>query len=588
VGALVGGAGLVVGLATRPPVEKVTRERGDRSKVVITRPAATPGQEDFLELTDARRYPDGLNSRGEGQGMATGYRRVLAHLQQSGAGLSDRQLLACFVAARDEAAFAALVRRHGPMVLGVCRRVLHDFHHAEDAFQATFLVLARKAPSLAVGESLACWLYRVAYQTALRAGTVVSRRRAREREMEHVPHPEVMPAETLDWLPLLDRELSRLPEKYRAAIVLCDLEGRSRHEASRQLSIPEGTLSSRLAAGRKLLARRLAGCGVALSAGALAAALAPAAASAQVSTALVSSTAKAAALVVAGQVAAVSTTAVILMREVMKAMLMKKLRLAAGAAILVAALGAVGLGTQAGGGSGTAQAAQPDKPRSELETLRRENELLKLNLEVVLEKVRAQEAELREFRGKRAEGGPRPGTGSGMGPPSGVPGMPGAPGMPAGPGTMGPGGPGMPGGRGMMGPGGPGMPGVPGGGPPGMMPPGGGDSAGMRPGGGSSGMPPGLGAPGGAPFGPGGPTGGAGGMNRARPGTGTSGGMNRARPGTAGRSADPVQEAESSLQALREAKDAEGQRHAADRLEKALEKLKQQRPPTDPYQPQKQ
>src|SRR5215475_577835 len=102
--------------------------------------------------------------------MATGLKQVLEHLQWGGAGLSDGQLLARFVAARDEAAFAALVRRHGPMVLGVCRRVLRDFHHAEDAFQATFLVLARKAPSLTVGESLACWLYRVAYQTALRAG----------------------------------------------------------------------------------------------------------------------------------------------------------------------------------------------------------------------------------------------------------------------------------------------------------------------------------------------------------------------------------------------------------------------------------
>jgi len=491
--------------------------------------------------------------------MPTGYRQVLAHLQQGGGGLSDGQLLARFAAARDEAAFATLVRRHGPLVLGVCRRVLHDFHHAEDAFQATFLVLARKAPSLTVGESLACWLYRVAYQTALRAGAALARRRAMERQVEDMPHPEVLPAEAHDWLPLLDRELSRLPEKYRAAIVLCDLEGRTRREAARLLRVAEGTLSSRLATGRKMLARRLARCGVALSGGALALVLAQGAASAAVSAGLVSATARAAALVVAGQVAAVSTTAAVLMREVMKAMLMKKLRLVAGAVVLVAALGLVGLGYQAGGGSGTAQAAPPDKPRSELEALRHENELLKINLEVVLEKVRAQEAELREFRAHRGDGGTRPGTGPGvpgMGGPAGMMGMPGAPGGGAGPMGPGPGGPG-----GMMGPGG----GPMGGGPGGMNS------------GGSGGMAPGAGH--GPPSG-GAPMGGSGGseMRRAQPGAGTP-----------GRTTDPVQEAESALKALREARDEEGKRRATDALERALEKLKQQaKPGAGPGKPQQQ
>src|SRR5689334_23013691 len=111
--------------------------------------------------------------------MATGLNQVLQHLQQAGGGLTDGQLLRRFVATRDEGAFAALVRRHGPMVLAVCRRVLHDFHHAEDAFQATFLVLTRKAASLVVGRSLGCWLHGVAYHTALRAGAVVTRTRAR-------------------------------------------------------------------------------------------------------------------------------------------------------------------------------------------------------------------------------------------------------------------------------------------------------------------------------------------------------------------------------------------------------------------------
>ena len=335
--------------------------------------------------------------------MATGLRRVLGQLQQAGGGLSDRQLLARFVAARDETAFAALVRRHGPMVLGACRRVLRDYHDAEDAWQATFLVLARKAASLAVGESLGCWLYGVAYRAALEAREFNARRRGREVPMGGVPHPDVAPSEPQDWRPLLDRELNLLPEKYRAPIVLCDLEGRPRREAARLLGATEGTLSSRLARGRALLAKRLTRCGVALSGGALTVALSEGAASAQVPAALVWSTAKAAAHVAAGRMMAGSTPAVLLMKGVMKAMLLKKLRLVVGAVVVLAALGAVGFGYQAGSGPGAVQAAQPDKPRSEVEALRRENELLKLNLEVVLEKVRAQEAELRTLRGQAAD-----------------------------------------------------------------------------------------------------------------------------------------------------------------------------------------
>ncbi len=330
--------------------------------------------------------------------MATGLRQMLDYLQQAGGGPSDRQLLARFVTCRDEASFAALVRRHGPMVLGVCRRLLRDYHDAEDALQATFLVLAKKAASLVVGESLGCWLYGVAYRAALEARQFNARRRAREVPMKDVPHPEAAPAEAHEWRPLLDRELGLLPEKYRSAIVLCDLEGRTRRDAARLLKVPEGTLSSRLATGRHLLARRLARCGVVLSGGALAALLAQASASAQLPAALVSGTAKAAALVAAGQVGAVSTTAALLMKGVMKAMLLKKLRLAAGAVLVVLALGAVGLGYQVGGLSGAAQAAPPDKPANELEALRKENELLKLNLQVVLEKVRAQETEIQGLR----------------------------------------------------------------------------------------------------------------------------------------------------------------------------------------------
>jgi RNA polymerase sigma factor (sigma-70 family) len=334
--------------------------------------------------------------------MATGLTRALQHLQQAGVATSDRQLLARFVATRDEASFAALVRRHGPMVLGVCRRVLRDFHDAEDALQATFLVLAKKAASLVVGESLGCWLHGVAYRAALEARQFNARRRAREVPMSKAPHPAAAPDEPQDWRTLLDHELSLLPEKYRAAIVTCDLEGRTRKEAARLLGVTEGTLSSRLARGRSLLAKRLARCGVALSGGALAVALSHET-SAAVTAGLVSFTARAAALVAAGQAAAVSTTAVLLMKGVMKAMLLKKLRVVAGAVVVVLALGAVGLGYRAGG-AGTAQAAPPDKPVNELEALRKENELLKLNLQVVLEKVRAQENEIQGLRKEVAAG----------------------------------------------------------------------------------------------------------------------------------------------------------------------------------------
>jgi RNA polymerase sigma factor (sigma-70 family) len=315
--------------------------------------------------------------------------QVLAHLHRA-LTPADGQLLARFVGAGDEAAFAALVRRHGPMVLGVCRRLLRHTQDAEDAFQATFLLLARKAASLADGDSVGAWLYGVAYRTALEARAVNVRRRARERQVEVLPHPVVMPAEPQDWRPLLDRELSRLPRKYQVPVVLCDLEGQTRKEAARQLRLPEGTLSSRLATARRLLARRLARFGLSLSGGALAAALAEGA-SAAVPAALVVGTVK----VAAGPAAAVTAPA-LLMNEVLKAMMLTKVKLAVAAVMVTVALGAGGFVYRASG-----EAAPPArKPANELEALRRENELLKLNLEVVLEKVRALDAEVRALRGR--------------------------------------------------------------------------------------------------------------------------------------------------------------------------------------------
>jgi RNA polymerase sigma factor (sigma-70 family) len=181
----------------------------------------------------------------------------------------DSQLLARFAYGRDDAAFSALVARHGPMVLGVCRRLLRREQDAEDAFQATFLVLARKAGSLGRPEAVANWLYGVAYRTALEARARAAKRQTRERELTE--EPAVDPSNTDvgdDLRAVLDSEINRLPDKYRSALVLCHLEGRTNEEAARLLHCPKGTILSRLATARKRLRDRLARRGVALGTGA--------------------------------------------------------------------------------------------------------------------------------------------------------------------------------------------------------------------------------------------------------------------------------------------------------------------------------
>ena len=146
---------------------------------------------------------------------------------------TDAQLLDRFVAHGEEGAFEAIVQRHGAMIWGVCLRLLRDHHDAEDAFQATFLVLARRAASIVPREKLSNWLYGVARQTALKARAMRARRRGRERPMPAMPVPaEVREEPPDDRLWHLDRELSRLPEKYRAPIVLCELEGRTHRQAA--------------------------------------------------------------------------------------------------------------------------------------------------------------------------------------------------------------------------------------------------------------------------------------------------------------------------------------------------------------------
>lgn len=274
---------------------------------------------------------------------------------QSGAALlgtggerTDGQLLDCFLERREEAAFAALVRRHGPMVLGVCRRVLRHPQDAEDAFQATFLVLIRKAATIGRPELLGNWLYGVAYRTALEARATASRRRMRERQVDPMPEPEAAGDADLcrELQSFLDEELHRLPDKYRIPIVLCDLEGGTRRDVAEQLGLPVGTLSGRLTTGRALLARRLARHGLTLSATALAAALSPSVASAAVPSSLLASTVAAA---TAGQVTAgvVSAQAIVLAEGVVKAMFLKKLNIAAAVLLALVVVGAAAVVVQA-------------------------------------------------------------------------------------------------------------------------------------------------------------------------------------------------------------------------------------------------
>ncbi|HEY1190529.1 MAG TPA: sigma-70 family RNA polymerase sigma factor [Gemmata sp.] len=220
---------------------------------------------------------------------------ILRHLESTGA--PDADLLARFAASHDPGAFEELVRRHGALVLGVCRRVTGHPQDAEDAFQAVFLVLAQKARGLRNAGALGNWLYGVAYRVSLRARRAAGRRKAREVTMSHPPERAApVPGPLVPELaPVLDEELAALPAHYRDAIVLCDLQGASREDAARALGVPEGTLSSRLATGRKRLAQRLAKRGVALSVAAVPAALGDVRAATVVPAELVSQTGRLAA-----------------------------------------------------------------------------------------------------------------------------------------------------------------------------------------------------------------------------------------------------------------------------------------------------
>ncbi len=262
------------------------------------------------------------------------------------AGLSDRELLERFTAKgepADEAAFAAMVARHGPMVLGVCRQLLGDHHHAEDAFQAVFLVLARQARSIRDPDLLGAWLYGVALRTARKARGRIARRRQIE-EAGAVGRPEAraaFPAEQMierEQAEALHREIDRLPGSFRLAVVLCYFEGLSPDEAAVRLRWPGGTLRSRLVRAREKLRRGLARRGIVLSTTAMAAALAPRSASASVSSLLCDSTTRAAIRFAARHAAAGGAPAAAMAQEVLRSMLIHKLKATALSLVLLATL----------------------------------------------------------------------------------------------------------------------------------------------------------------------------------------------------------------------------------------------------------
>jgi RNA polymerase sigma factor (sigma-70 family) len=254
-----------------------------------------------------------------------------AALLENDAGLSDGQLLERYLARRDESAFQSLVLRHGPMVLGVCRRILRNEADAEDAFQATFLVFVLKAASIRARGRLGSWLYGVAHNTARKAKAMSRARRAKEQEAGAATKDRRDEADAQDLQGLLDAELSGLPEMYRAAVVACDLEGKTIKEAACLLGWPPGTVATRLRRGRALLAKRLGGRGVVLPGGLAA-----------VPASLVGSTVRAAMGVAAGEAVTgglVSAQVAALVQGVLSAMLMTKLKTTVVVAVVFLGLG---------------------------------------------------------------------------------------------------------------------------------------------------------------------------------------------------------------------------------------------------------
>jgi RNA polymerase sigma factor (sigma-70 family) len=296
--------------------------------------------------------------------MASGHlRTLLQHLQRLAApgprSHSDSQLLESFVVDGDEAAFEVLVWRYGPLVYNVCRRVLNHADDVEDAFQATFLILVRKASTIRNRATVSGWLHQVAHRVALRA-------RAARRPVEPLLDADFAVPDGEDGMlwcdlrPVLDEEVQRLPPKYRNAVVLFYLSGHTTEEAARQLGCPRGTVLSRLAWARERLRKRLIQRGVAFSAGALTASLMHESASASAPASVIDSTVRGATALASGK-AAVSAPAAILMEGVLRSMFLAKLK-------TTAALGALTIlvGLTIGLWGGRQAAADAPDPAREL------------------------------------------------------------------------------------------------------------------------------------------------------------------------------------------------------------------------------
>ena len=262
---------------------------------------------------------------------------------------TDRHLIERFLATRDEGAFAALVERHGPMVLGVCRRVLHHVQDAEDAFQATFLILARRARSIRRKESAGGWLYQVAYHVAIKTTTTAPRRpRLDDCEVDMSSADPMTQSSREEIHRLLDEELQRLPEQFRSVLVLCHLEGLTQDDAATQLGWSKGTLRRRLGKARELLRLRLVRRGVTLSAALVVSLLEKKAVAGNIAPALARATVRAALGLAAGKVAAglVTERVASLVKSGVGSAVATKAKLATGIVLVIGAFLGVGTMTQ--------------------------------------------------------------------------------------------------------------------------------------------------------------------------------------------------------------------------------------------------
>jgi RNA polymerase sigma factor (sigma-70 family) len=321
-----------------------------------------PSPETILVESDFNTHLKGMTVRESSSSPVLRFIHTLA-VGEHTARLADCQLLQRFLTSRDQVAFAAIVRRHGPMVLRVCRRMLHREHDAEDAFQATFLVLSRRAASVRNHESLASWLYGVAHHVATNLRRTLARRLAHERRAGVTPIPEPL-ATLAAWeaQEILYDEIARLPERYRAPLVLCCLEGQTRDEAAGQLGWPLSRLKHRLEQAREKLRKRLAARGLTVPVALAASVVCEQVVSAAIPAALLDSTVKASTIVTAGggAVPVVSAKAAALAEGVLQTMFLSKLKITTVLFLAVAVLigGAGGLAYRAWGES-RVQESQP-------------------------------------------------------------------------------------------------------------------------------------------------------------------------------------------------------------------------------------